>query len=106
MLFCRLSFLLLLFLTVSSCGGTDEEQQETLVTTTFATLFPENQSTTTLPSLDIPGWEPRELPALEQKKAECLSEIAIEPVEIKEDGPQTVTVEPGDTLGVIGKRSP
>ena len=56
MLFCRLSFLLLLFLTVSSCGGTDEEQQETLVTTTFANLFSENQATTTLPSLDIPGW--------------------------------------------------
>ena len=104
MLFCRLSFLVLLFLTISSCGGTDEVQQEGLVTTTFANLFPENQSTTTLPSLEIPGWEPRELPELEQKKAECLSEIAIEPVEIKEEGPQTVTVESGDTLGVIAKR--
>ena len=46
MLFCRLSFLVLLFLTISSCGGTDEVQQEGLVTTTFANLFPENQSTT------------------------------------------------------------
>ncbi len=104
MLFCRLSFLALLFLAGSSCGGTDEVQQEGLVTTTFANLFPENQSTTTLTSLEIPGWEPRELPELEQKKAECLSEIAIEPVEIKEEGPQTVTVESGDTLGVIAKR--
>ena len=104
MLFCRLSFLVLLFLTVSSCGETDREQQESLVTTTFANLFPENQATTTLPSLDIPGWEQRELPELEQKKAECLSEIAIEPVEVKEEGPPTVTVEPGDTLGVIAKR--
>ena len=56
MLFCRLSFLALLILGVSACGGTDEVQQESLVTTTFADLFPENQSTTTLPSLDIPGW--------------------------------------------------
>ncbi|MAT63032.1 MAG: hypothetical protein CL881_04445 [Dehalococcoidia bacterium] len=104
MLFCRLSFLALLILGVSACGGTDEVQQESLVTTTFADLFPENQSTTTLPSLDIPGWEPRELPELEEKKAECLSQVAIEPVEAQEEGPQTVTVKSGDTLGVIAKR--
>ena len=104
MLFSRLSFLVVLFFAVSSCGGTDEVQQENPVTTTFATLFDEDQSTTTLTPLEIPGWEPRELPELEQKKAECLSEIAIEPVELKEEGPQTVTVEPGDTLGVIAKR--
>ncbi|MEC7909774.1 MAG: LysM domain-containing protein [Actinomycetota bacterium] len=94
----------LLILGVSACGGTDEVQQESLVTTTFADLFPENQSTTTLPSLDIPGWEPRELPELEEKKAECLSQVAIEPVEAQEEGPQTVTVKSGDTLGVIAKR--
>ena len=104
MLFCRLSFLALLILGVSACGGTDEVQQESLVTTTFAELFPENQSTTTLPSLDIPGWEPREFPELEEKKAECLSQVAIEPVEAQEEGPQTVTVKSGDTLGVIAKR--
>jgi len=104
MLFSRLSFLVVLFFAVSSCGGTDEVQQENPVTTTFATLFDEDQSTTTLTPLEIPGWEPRELPELEQKKAECLSEIAIEAVELKEEGPQTVTVEPGDTLGVIAKR--
>ena len=104
MLFCRLSFLALLILGVSACGGTDEVQQESLVTTTFADLFPENQSTTTLPSLDIPGWEPREFPELEEKKAECLSQVAIEPVEAQEEGPQTVTVKSGDTLGVIAKR--
>ena len=74
------------------------------MTTTFAELFPENQSTTTLPSLDIPGWEPREFPELEEKKAECLSQVAIEPVEAQEEGPQTVTVKSGDTLGVIAKR--
>ena len=104
MLFCRLSFLVLLFFAVSSCGEADEVQQENPVTTTFATLFAEGQSTTTLTPLEIPGWKPRELPELEQKKAECLSEIAIETVELKEDGPQTVTVESGDTLGVIAKR--
>ena len=104
MLFCRLSFLALLILGVSACGGTAEVQQESLVTTTFAELFPENQSTTTLPSLDIPGWEPREFPELEEKKAECLSQVAIEPVEAQEEGPQTVTVKSGDTLGVIAKR--
>ena len=104
MLFCRLSFLALLILGVSACGGTDEVQQESLVTTTFAELFPENESTTTLPSLDIPGWEPREFPELEEKKAECLSQVAIEPVEAQEEGPQTVTVKSGDTLGVIAKR--
>ena len=104
MLFCRLSFLALLILGVSACGGTDEVQQESLVTTTFADLFPENQSTTTLPSLDIPGWEPREFPELEEKKAECLSQVAIEPVEAQEEGPQTVTVKSGDTLGVNAKR--
>ena len=104
MLFCRLSFLALLILGVSACGGTDEVQQESLVTTTFAELFPENESTTTLPSLDIPGWEPREFPELEEKKAECLSQVSIEPVEAQEEGPQTVTVKSGDTLGVIAKR--
>ncbi len=104
MLFCRLSFLALLIVAISSCGGTEETPQENAVTTTYADLFPENISTTTLPTLEIPGWEPRELPELEQKTVECLSKIGIEPVETTEEGPQTVTVESGDTLGVIAKR--
>ena len=104
MLFCRLSFLALLIVAISSCGGTEETPQENAVTTTYADLFPENISTTTLPTLEIPGWEPRELPELEQKTVECLSKIGIEPVESTEEGPQTVTVESGDTLGVIAKR--
>lgn len=104
MLFCRLSFFALLIVAISSCGGTEETPQENAVTTTYADLFPENISTTTLPTLEIPGWEPRELPELEQKTVECLSKIGIEPVETTEEGPQTVTVESGDTLGVIAKR--
>ena len=104
MLFCRLSFFALLIVAISSCGGTEETPQENAVTTTYAELFPENISTTTLPTLEIPGWEPRELPELEQKTVECLSKIGIEPVETTEEGPQTVTVESGDTLGVIAKR--
>jgi len=104
MLFCRLSFFALLIVAISSCGGTEETPQENAVTTTYADLFPENISTTTLPTLEIPGWEPRELPELEQKTVECLSKIGIEPVESTEEGPQTVTVESGDTLGVIAKR--
>ena len=104
MLFCRLSFFALLIVAISSCGGTEETPQENAVTTTYDDLFPENISTTTLPTLEIPGWEPRELPELEQKTVECLSKIGIEPVETTEEGPQTVTVESGDTLGVIAKR--
>jgi len=104
MLFCRLSFFALLIVAISSCGGTEGTPQENAVTTTYADLFPENISTTTLPTLEIPGWEPRELPELEQKTVECLSKIGIEPVETTEEGPQTVTVESGDTLGVIAKR--
>tara|TARA_B100000029_G_scaffold428619_1_gene438610 strand:+ start:3661 stop:4782 length:1122 start_codon:yes stop_codon:yes gene_type:complete len=96
--------LALLIVAISSCGGTEETPQENAVTTTYADLFPENISTTTLPTLEIPGWEPRELPELEQKTVECLSKIGIEPVETTEEGPQTVTVESGDTLGVIAKR--
>ena len=45
-----------------------------------------------------------ELPELEKKTVECLSKIGIGPVESTEEGPQTVTVESGDTLGVIAKR--
>ena len=104
MLFCRFSFLALLLVVGVSCGESSDDQQESVVTTTYANLFPENLSTTTLPTLEIPGWEPRELPELEQKTDECLSKIGIEPVESVEEGPQTVTVKSGDTLGVIAKR--
>ena len=66
MLFCRFGFLALLLVVGVSCGESSDDQQESVVTTTYANLFPENLSTTTLPTLEIPGWEPRELPELEQ----------------------------------------
>jgi len=85
----------------SACGA---EEEPAATPTTYPNLFGDGPSTTTVPPLKVPGWTPRELPELRAEAERCASDADIRPVEMPEDGPPTVVVEPGDTLGEIAKR--
>ena len=85
----------------SACGA---EEEPAATPTTYPNLFGDGPSTTTIPPLKVPGWTPRELPELRAEAERCASDADIQPVEMPEDGPPTVVVEPGDTLGEIAKR--
>jgi len=85
----------------SACGA---EEEPAATPTTYPNLFGDGPSTTTVPPLKVPGWTSRELPELRAEAERCASDADIQPVEMPEDGPPTVVVEPGDTLGEIAKR--
>ena len=85
----------------SACGA---EKEPPATPTTYPNLFGDGPSTTTVPPLQVPGWTSRELPELRAEAERCASDADIQPVEMPEDGPPTVLVEPGDTLGEIAKR--
>jgi len=85
----------------SACGA---EEEPLATPTTYPNLFDDGPSTTTVPPLQVPGWTSRELPELRAEAERCASDADIQPVEMPEDGPPTVFVEPGDTLGEIAKR--
>ena len=73
-------------------------------TTTVVDLFGDTSTTTTIGKLVVPGWMPTNLPNLVVAADECvdLAEIGADP--LPEEGPRTVTVESGDSLGKIAKR--
>ena len=85
----------------SACGV---EEEPPATPTTYPNLFGDGPSTTTVPPLKVPGWTSRELPELRAEAERCASDADIQPVEMPEDGPPTVEIEPGDTLGEIAKR--
>ena len=85
----------------SACGA---EEEPAATPTTYPNLFGDGPSTTTVPPLKVPGWTSRELPELRAEAERCASDADIQPVEMPEDGPPTVEVKPGDTLGEIAKR--
>ena len=85
----------------SACGA---EEEPAATPTTYPNLFGDGPSTTTVPPLQVPGWTSRELPELRAEAERCASDADIQPVEMPEDGPPMVEVEPGDTLGEIAKR--
>ena len=88
-------------LPASACGA---EEEPAATPTTYPNLFGDGPSTTTVPPLQVPGWTSRELPELRAEAERCASDADIQPVEMPEDGPPTVVVDPGDTLGEIAKR--
>ena len=88
-------------LPASACGA---EEEPAATPTTYPNLFGDGPSTTTVPPLQVPGWTSRELPELRAEAERCASDADIQPVEMPEDGPPTVEIEPGDTLGEIAKR--
>ena len=85
----------------SACGA---EEEPLATPTSYPNLFGDGPSTTTAPPLQVPGWTSRELPELRAEAERCASDADIQPVEMPDDGPPTVVVEPGDTLGEIAKR--
>ena len=93
---------LALALASTACGGSDEVAEPT--TTTIVDLFGDTSTTTTIGRLAVPGWTSTELPDLWEDVDECveLTEVGAEP--LPTEGPRTVIVESGDSLGKIAKR--
>ena len=93
---------LVLVLSATACGGSEEVAEPT--TTTIVDLFGDTSTTTTIGRLAVPGWTSTELPDLWEAVDECveLTEVGAEP--LPTEGPRTVIVESGDSLGKIAKR--
>ena len=93
---------LVLVLSATACGGSDEVAEP--ATTTIVDLFGDTSTTTTIGRLAVPGWTFTELPDLWEAVGECvdLTEVGAEP--LPTEGPRTVVVESGDSLGKIAKR--
>ena len=96
----RSSIAVLIAVLATSCGGTEE----VATPTTTPDLFGDTATTTTLAPLKVDGWTPVDLPDLRSANDECVQDAQPESVQIIEEGPETVTVESGDTLGKIAKR--
>tara|TARA_B100000686_G_C16674971_1_gene908630 strand:+ start:242 stop:1333 length:1092 start_codon:yes stop_codon:yes gene_type:complete len=88
---------------VSGCGS---KSDSTVISssTTFAQLFNNSLSTTTILPLQVPGWSSQEFPELRAEAGNCVGDATPGAVEIPDDGPAKIVVEPGDTLGKIAKR--
>ncbi|MAG03140.1 MAG: hypothetical protein CL406_00770 [Acidimicrobiaceae bacterium] len=90
----------LIAVTASACGGTDE----VVTPATTPDLFGNSAAITTVAPLKVDGWVPVDLPDLRAANDECVRDAQPESVQIVEEGPETVTVESGDTLGKIAKQ--
>ena len=90
----------LIAVTASACGGTDE----VVTPATTPDLFGNSAAITTVAPLKVDGWVPVDLPDLRAANDECVRDAQPESVQIVEEGPETVTVESGDTLGKIAER--
>ena len=84
-----------------ACGGDDEAEAPP---TTVGQLFEESAATTTLGGLRVGGWTRRELPDLRAEADRCAASVDVDAPADPDEGPRTVVVESGDTLGKIAKR--
>ncbi|MBI00198.1 MAG: hypothetical protein CL467_06300 [Acidimicrobiaceae bacterium] len=93
--------LLLLMAGFPACGGGPEA---TPVPSTVGELFDGSVATTTIGGLRVDGWIRRDLPDLQAAADRCAALADVDaPIE-PEEGPRTVVVESGDSLGKIAKR--
>ncbi len=83
-----------------ACGGSAEAPAPT----TRPNLFGDTATTTTAPALVVEGWQSVDLPDLRTANEACVADAMPSGVQLPEEGPETVTVESGDTLGKIAKR--
>ena len=89
---------------VMSAAGCSAGDGPTIVTpTTFPDLFGDVSTTSTLPPAEVPDWEPVQLVAVRNEAEACIASARPEEIVLPDEGPRTVTVESGDTLGKIAE---
>ena len=84
----------------TACGGTDEAPTPG----TPPDLFGDTITTTTVSPLVVPGWTATDLPDLRAAADEFGADARTAAVPLPDEGPETVTVKSGDSLGKIAKR--
>ena len=67
-------------------------------------LFGDASPTSTLPPAAVPDWEPVQLVAVRKEAEACIADARPDEIVLPDEGPRTVTVESGDTLGRIAER--
>ena len=86
---------------VAACGGGDEAEPPP---STVGELFEGSAATTTVGDLRVDGWTRREMSDLRAAADRCAESADVDAPAGPEEGPRTVVVESGDTLGKIAKR--
>ena len=93
---------LLLVVAVSACGGGGGAAPPA---TTVGELFAGSATTTTVGGLSVAGWTHRDLPEMRTALDACVASVDVRGASTdEEEGPRTVTVESGDSLGKIAAR--
>jgi len=87
---------------MAGCGGSDEVGP---APTTVGELFAGSTATTTTEGLAIAGWTHRDLPGMRAALDACVASVDVGSATAgDEEGPRTVVVESGDSLGKIADR--
>ena len=87
---------------IAACGGSDEAEP---APTTVGELFAGSVATTTLEGPAVAGWTYRELPEMRTALEACVALVDLGSSTVSDDeGPRTVIVESGDSLGKIAAR--
>lgn len=84
-----------------SCGG---DETAVPAPSTIGELFSGSEATTSTSGLRVDGWSPRDLPDLRTAAEACANLTEVEGSVDSDEGPPTVVVEPGDSLGKIAQR--
>jgi len=93
---------LLLVVAVSACGGGGGAAPPA---TTVGELFAGSATTTTVGGLSVAGWTHRDLPEMRTALDACVASVDVRGASTdEEEGPRTVIVESGDSLGKIAAR--
>ncbi len=94
--------LVALLVLATACSAGDGP---TIVTpTTTPDLFGGVSTASTLPPAEVPDWEPVQLVAVRKDAEACIASARPDEIVLPDEGPRTVTVESGDTLGKIAER--
>ena len=87
---------------VAGCGGSGGAEP---TPTTVGELFAGSVTTTTVGGLTVPGWTQRDLHEMRAALDACVASVDVAAFTISDDeGPRTVIVESGDSLGKIAAR--
>jgi LysM repeat protein len=87
---------------VAGCGGSDGAEP---APTTVGELFAESVTTTTAGGLTVAGWIQLDLPEMRAALDACVASVDVGASTTGDDeGPRTVIVKPGDSLGKIAAR--
>jgi LysM repeat protein len=94
--------LLALVVSAAACSAGNGPTLDT--TTTFPDLFGDGSTTSTLPPAEVSDWEPVQLVSVRKEAEACIQNARPDEIVLPDEGPRTVTVESGDTLGKIAER--